>query len=585
MSTIKSEYVEMVKSLFSIPFIEDVKGNVHRPEFLYFDTRTGVPLLYLWDKGESKVLTPGVEPVMGEIALHDEKPWVAFAKDVGGTEDFAVYFLDYSTDEKYEITRGTIGRLTGLFWASDDVLVIGCDKKEYYVRVLNLDGTSRTVFTTDQQVVSSDYDYLRNVLIAAVGRGPGTKLAIITISTGDVKWVSESEASEDFFPKVYPEKGYLAYSTDVSGSTEIVIRSLETLTEIARAPVCGDIQFLPGMGNLEWINENTLFAAAAKDAQLSPRLLTISEGVWSDPLVSMSVLTSTRTSEGIVWTANSLCEPPCIQVFKEGKVTTLVQSLYTGEYMPGESHWYTSFDGRKIQGWLLKNPDPQAPLAVFCHGGPNFAILNMWRPDIQAVVQAGYHVFAPNFRGSTTFGSEFKNLNVGDIGGGDLKDVLYGAQYAAGVLGLKEKPAIVGGSYGGYATLQAVTTQPDAWAGGVALVPWVDLAASYELGDAHYRSLDIYLIGGTPEEKPELYRERSPVTHLSKLKSPVLVIAAENDSRCPLQPIEKFYEKAQELNLPVTLEIIREEGHAGGRIADMIRMFVLQLDFLKTLFD
>lgn len=585
MSVKENEYFEMVKSLFSVPFIEDVTGNVHRPEFLYFDTRTGVPLLYLWDKGESRVLTPGVEPVVGERALHDEKPWVAFAKDVGGTEDYAVYFLDYSTDEKYQITRGTIGRLTGLFWASDEVLVIGCDKKEYYVRVLNLDGSSRTVYTTDQQVVSSDYDYLRNVLIVSVGRGPGTKLAIINISTGDVKWVSESETSEDFFPKVYPEKGYLAYSTDVSGSTEIAIRSLETLTEIARAPVRGDIQFLPGMGNLEWVNENTMFAAASKDAQLSPRLLTISDGVWSDPLVSMSVLTSTRTSDGIVWTANSLCQPPCIQVFKNGKVTTLVQSLYTGEYMSGESHWYTSFDGRKIQGWLLKNPDSQAPLAVFCHGGPNFAILNMWRPDIQAVVQAGYHVFAPNFRGSTTFGSEFKNLNVGDIGGGDLKDVLYGAQYAAGVLELKEKPAIVGGSYGGYLTLQAVTTQPDAWAGGVALVPWVDLAATYELGDAHYRSLDVYLTGGTPEEKPELYRERSPVTHLSKLKSPVLLIAAENDSRCPLPPIEKFYEKAQELNLPVTLDIMKEEGHTGGKIAEMIRMYVLQLEFLKTLFE
>lgn len=385
MSVKESEYFEMVKSLFSIPFIEGVKGNVHRPEFLYFDTRTGVPLLYMWDKEETRVLTPGVEPVAGESALHDEKTWVAFAKDVGGSEDFAVYFLDYSTGETYQITEGTIGRLSGLFWTSDELVVIGCDKKEYYVRVLSLDNTSRTLYTTDQQMLSSDFDYLRNSLVVSVGRGPGTNLACIIISTGDIEWVSESDTSEEIFPRVYPEKGYLAYSTDVSGATEIVVRSLETLTEIARAPVCGDIQFLPGMGNLEWVNENTIFAAAAKEAQVSPRLLTISKGEWSDPLASMSVFTSTRTSEGIVWTASSLRQPPCVQVFKNGKVTTLIQSLYTGEYIAGEPHWYTSFDGRKIQGWLLKNPDPQAPLAVLCHGGPNFAIINMWRPDMQAM--------------------------------------------------------------------------------------------------------------------------------------------------------------------------------------------------------
>jgi len=268
-----------------------------------------------------------------------------------------------------------------------------------------------------------------------------------------------------------------------------------------------------------------------------------------------------------VWTASSLRQPPCVQVFKNGKVTTLIQSLYTGEYISGEPHWYTSFDGRKIQGWLLKNPDPQAPLAVLCHGGPNFAIINMWRPDMQAVVQAGYHVFAPNFRGS------------------DLKDVLHGAQYAADLLELEKKPAIAGGSYGGYLTLRAVTTQPDAWAGGAALLPWVDLTAQYELADAHYRGLSVYLLGGTPEETPELYRERSPITHLSKLKSPLLLIAAENDSRCPLPPIEKFYEKAQELDLPVTLDIMKEEGHSGGKIAGMIKMYVLQLEFLKTLFE
>lgn len=576
------KYPEIIQSLYSIPFIGGVSGNAHRSDFLYLDTRTGVPLLYRWD-GNPHVLTPSDEPVMGLAALHDTKPWVVFSKDVGGNEDYTLYVADYSTGKTTQVTKGAIGRLAGLFWASDDVIVVGCDKKEYYIRLYSLDGSSTSLYTTDQQIVSSDYDYHRKVVVAAVGRGPGTKIGIVDAS-GNVKWISESDQSEDVFPRVYPEKGYIAYSTDVSKNTEIVIRSLDTFKEIIRAPVEGDIEFLPGKGNIVWVDENTLFAAAAKDAQISPRLLTLSDKKWSHPLVDISVLISTRTSTGPVWVGSSLSQPACVQMYKDGKVITLIQPEYTGEYSPGESHWYPSFDGRKIQGWLLKNKNPHAPLLVFCHGGPNFATLNMWRPDVQHLVQAGYHVFAPNFRGSTTFGSEFKNLNIGDIGGGDLKDVLYGAKYAAEILGIKEKPGITGGSYGGYLTLQALTTQPDAWAGGVALVPWVEMVETYELADTHYRALSVYLFKGTPEENPDLYRERSPMTHLEKLKSPVLIIAGENDSRCPLSPIQKLYEKATELNLPVELEVIKEEGHKAFRISNMIKMFILQLEYLETLF-
>jgi pimeloyl-ACP methyl ester carboxylesterase len=404
------------------------------------------------------------------------------------------------------------------------------------------------------------------------------------VSKGEVKtFISESDKSEDTFPRIYSEKGYLAYTTDVSGDTEIVVRSLETSDTITRVKVPGDIYILPGMGNLVWVDENTLFVGVAKDAQVSPQLLTLSSHEWSGPLTDVSVLISSCTKDGPVWIGSSFSLPFCVQALKGKEVVTLIQSEYSGEYVSGESHWYTSFDGRKIQGWLLRNPDPEAPLVVSCHGGPNFAVVNMWGICILEIVQAGYHVFAPNFRGSTTFGSEFKMLNVGDIGGGDLKDVLYGAKYAQKVLGIEGNPIIVGGSYGGYLVMQALTTQPDEWAGGVAMVPTVDLVETHELADAHYRALDNYLLGGTPDEKPELYRERSPSTHLENLKSPVLIIHGENDPRCPIQPVKKLYERAQKLNLPVTLEIMKEEGHGSKKIPGMILMILLQLEFLKTL--
>ncbi|MBU7022720.1 MAG: S9 family peptidase [Theionarchaea archaeon] len=580
----ESEYFGMVQSLWSVPYILDITGTRTRSEFLYADMRTGAPLLYVWDKGECLTVAPDNNPITGLSALHSTEPLVAFARDEKGNEDFAVYVVDYTTHEMNKVTEGGIGRLTGLFWISDNEwLVIGCDSQGCFITLLHRDGTRHNLYTTDEQIVAADYDDKRELVVAAIGRGPGSRIALMNIRKKDITWISESDTSEDTFPRVFPEKGYYAYVTDVRDESEIVVRSMDTHRVVSRVSVKGDIQFLPGMGNLEWVDERTLFAAPAHEAELSPRLLDIEKRMWSEPLTGISVICSTRVREGVVWIGSSLSSPPRIQFFKKGKVTTLVQSGANG-YSSGESHWYSSFDGSRVQGWLVRTKNEKAPLVVLCHGGPNFASLNMWDAQLQGLVAAGYQVFAPNFRGSTTFGSAFKNLNIGDIGGGDVKDVLYGAKYAMNLLGLKGKPAITGGSYGGYLTLQALTTQPDEWAGGVALVPSVNLLQTYEMADAYYKALIAYLLGGPPEEKMDLYRERSPITHLKKLKSPVLIIAGENDSRCPLKPIQEFYEKATQLHLPVDLDVLKEEGHTGSHISSLVRMSVLQLEYLKPLF-
>ncbi|MGC1120691.1 MAG: alpha/beta fold hydrolase [Candidatus Methanofastidiosia archaeon] len=581
----ESEYFGMVQSLWSVPYILNVTGTRTRTEFLYTDTRAGVPLLYVWDNGECRAIAPDNNPITGLSALHNVRPWVVFGRDEKGTEDFAIYVVDYTTHEMRNVTEGGIGRLTGLFWVSDNEwLVIGCDNQGYFITLLHRDGTRCNLYTTDEQIVAADYDDKRELVVAAVGRGPGSKIALMNIRKKTITWISESDTSEDTFPRIFPEKGYYAYVTDVKGESEIVVRSVDTHEVVSRVSVRGDIQLLPGKGNLEWVDERTLFAAPAHEAELSPQLLDIEEKMWSEPLTDVSVIGSTRVRDGVVWIGTSLSQPPCIQLLEKGKVTTLVQSGISG-CSSGESHWYSSFDGNRVQGWLVKNKNEKAPLVVYCHGGPNFATLNMWDAELQGLEKAGYHVFAPNFRGSTTFGSAFKNLNIGDIGGGDVKDVLYGARYAMNLLGLKGKPAIVGGSYGGYLTLQALTTQPDEWAGGVALVPWVDLLQTYEMADAHYRALMAYLLGGPPEEKRDLYGDRSPITHVEKLKSPVLIIAGENDSRCPLKPIQEFCEKATQLHLPVNLEVLKEEGHTGSRISSLVRMSVIQLEYLRTCFD
>jgi len=220
---------------------------------------------------------------------------------------------------------------------------------------------------------------------------------------------------------------------------------------------------------------------------------------------------------------------------------------------------------------------------MYLHGGPTSTQGDWWYPEIPPLAIAGFHVFAPNFRGSHGFGMEFRDLNIGDLGGGDLQDVRYGARYAMEAVKTDRRPALFGGSYGGYLTLQGLLTQPDEWAGGVAIAPTTDWKQDYNLSDSHYRKFCVHFFGGTPAEKSDLYDDRSPITHLKGLTKPLLILHGENDTITPLEPVKKFSEEAEKLGLPVQLAITRDQGHGSLHNMNAIRDITLTLEHLRTI--
>ncbi len=543
-----------------------------------------MPLLYRLDPRDStdQLLTPGEEPVFalqGSASLHASKPLVIFGKDEGGDSNYAVYLLDYSSGELRRVS-GPMGRLFYVFWETDDTwLVVGHDQETVYARRLDGEGNTEDLYTTKEQILGAAYDNKRRLLAMTVGRGEGGRIAVMDVSRPeDLRWVPDQGVPPFYPPSVYPEKGYLAYTRDLEGEKqEIVVRSIDSLEEVFRVPV-------PGFGSGEWVDGENLFSVLLKDGRLSPHTVNVRTGEWSPPLTDASALFSTITKDGPVWVSNSFFQPPFLQALRGGKVVALTPPTRVLEGAKAESHYYQSFDGRKVQGWLLRSPDPRAQLVVYCHGGPTAVQGDWWWPEIPALVLAGYHVFAPNFRGSDGFGSKFRDLNIGDLGGGDLKDVVYGMRYASGLLGLEgAKTLIVGGSYGGYLTLEALTTQPDQWRGGVAIAAPTDWTEYYGIVDSHYRGFCVHFFGGTPLEKPELYRDRSPMTHLPGLRSPLLLLHGENDRMTPLGPVRRFYDEARKRGLPVELVVTKDEGHGSLRDMNAIRDTVLTLEHLRKL--
>jgi dipeptidyl aminopeptidase/acylaminoacyl peptidase len=246
--------------------------------------------------------------------------------------------------------------------------------------------------------------------------------------------------------------------------------------------------------------------------------------------------------------------------------------------------WYESADGLKIHAWYLPaayGPVPQ-PAVVWAHGGPGAQTYDAWNPDLQSISQSGFAVLAPNFRGSTGYGAEFRNMNLSDLGGGDLEDVVAGAKWLAKQREIdKSKIAIFGRSYGGYMTLMALTKRPEVFAAGVALVPVTDWLELYELDDAALRKNDEELFGGPPEKKGELYRDRSPINFVSNIRVPVLIKAGRNDPSCHIQPIEKFVKRLEEMKRPHEFIVEEKEGHMSGRVDALKRDVTTGVNYLK----
>jgi dipeptidyl aminopeptidase/acylaminoacyl peptidase len=210
-----------------------------------------------------------------------------------------------------------------------------------------------------------------------------------------------------------------------------------------------------------------------------------------------------------------------------------------------EELWYTSTkDGRDLHGWIVTPPDHEAsrpyPLIVEIHGGPISHYGPHFSPEIQLMASAGYVVFYPNARGSTSYGEEFADLLYHDFSGGEYQDIIDGVELliAEGVAAA-DSLYVTGGSAGGTSTAWIVGTT-DRFQAAVVQKPvmnWISktLAADNHYGYAHSR------YPGQPWENPMDYWDVSPISLVGSVTTPTMVILGELDLRTPTWEAKQLY--------------------------------------------
>ena len=240
---------------------------------------------------------------------------------------------------------------------------------------------------------------------------------------------------------------------------------------------------------------------------------------------------------------------------------------------------WRSSDGLEIEGLLCLPVGHEVgksyPLIVEPHGGPRSSRDLGFKPTWHYFSGEGFAYFAPNFRGGDGYGNDFATANYNDWGGGDYQDIMTGIDFLIEEGIADSDRLIVGGSsYGGYMTTWIIT-HTDRFKAACNVCGVINLASFYAQTDIP-SFMSLYF-AGPPSQGLELYRERSPISHVDLTQTPTLILHGEEDIRVPLPQSEEFYAGLKAAGVETVFVKYPREGHSIGEPRHQLDMLKRQL--------
>jgi len=281
------------------------------------------------------------------------------------------------------------------------------------------------------------------------------------------------------------------------------------------------------------------------------------------------------------WTATAENEPPEPKVKSLTGVWNLTDLCQT-QLAPAELFTWQSADGLEISGWLYRANPNQEQAILFIHGGPSSHAEDKLHPQIQYLVAHGFNILAVNYRGSTGFGLAFRELIKEDgWGGREQVDIASGASalIAAG-LATPGRVGVTGTSYGGYSSWCLIThTSPDLIAAAAPICGMTDLVVDYETTRPDLRPYSEEMLGGSPAQAPQRYRERSPIHFLDRIKGKLLIVQGGRDPNVTPENVRQARQRLDELGIPYEILVFEDEGHGIYKTTNQAVLYTALADF------
>ncbi|MBI4234459.1 MAG: S9 family peptidase [Chloroflexi bacterium] len=375
-------------------------------------------------------------------------------------------------------------------------------------------------------------------------------LAYLDLGTGRLRYLVTGPGDVESLA-LSPGGRRLAYARNQEGYSHLYLRDLRQGTEVE-------------------------VAGLARGTLLDPRWA--SETTWSPDGSRLAFTFSSPSHTPDVW----------VYDMRRKAVRQVTHSSLAGvpreTLVEPELVHYTTFDGLRIPAFLYTpagaRPDSSWPVVVDVHGGPEAQERPTFNQVIQYLVGMGYGVLAPNVRGSTGYGKACTHLDDVRLRPDAVRDLEYAWRWLEETgWGHPKRIAVMGGSYGGFMVLAALTSQPDLWAAGVDIVGIANFLTFLQNTGPWRRRLRAAEYGD-PERDAEFLREISPLSHVDRIRAPLMVIHGANDPRVPVGEAEQIVGAVRARGVVAEYLRFEDEGHGLVKRHNRIKAYTAVAAFL-----
>lgn len=579
-------HVRMVKS-----FEYDPRGK----RISFISDFTGVPQVWELDRGDRwpaqtsfsmkgitfiKYIASTSELVIGMDTDGDEKEQLYLIKENGdqipltNSPEHLHLFGDSSPDGKW------------IAWSSNRR---NSDFLDVYIQ--NLETLEiRRVFTGEGTFhVEKWFPDGNTLLIRKVSAPLDYDLGVLSLDTGGIDWITNHQRGAGYKDIHFNKDGDLIYLLTNQDREFYGLACIQLATKQLIWLERGEWDF----EDLTMNKEKNKLAFAMNEGGISKGNLVDLERstlfTWDTPMGVMTNIRFSPDQQKLAYVLNGPSNPSDIweldlKTLQAERLTHISRTpILEEKLVDPELISYPSFDHLSIPAFYYKprGAAGKFPVVVYIHGGPESQSRAAYSPFLQFLLEQGYAVVAPNIRGSTGYGKTYTGLDNGRKRMDAVKDVIFLIEWLKKKGEIDpEKVAIMGGSYGGFMVLMAISHYPELWAAAIDVVGMSSLRTFLQttspwrkkLREAEY---------GTIEEDGEFFDSIDPLKHADRIKAPLMVVHGVNDPRVPIQESEQIVKKLKGRNHPVEFIRVEEEGHTMVKLNNKLNSYTNMALFLK----
>jgi dipeptidyl aminopeptidase/acylaminoacyl peptidase len=499
-----------------------------------------------------------------------------FGMDAGGNERTQLFLLE--DGEARDLTRAPEAiHYSGGFSPDGTRIAYTATRRngtDFDVFVQELDGKPEMIWEVSGYHTVSDWSSDGSFLLVSRHRSNlDNDLYRLTLATGEATLLTPHEGEARFYGACVTPGGRSAYlATDRDGDFMRLARlDLSTLEltyltpddwDVESVDLSRDGRYLLASRNVEGYSDLMLFSGEGRrmpDPDVPDGIVGDFEFSPDSRRLVFTLVGPTRNAD--VWVLD----------LPDGDARRITRSSTAG--IPGSTFLrpglvrYPTFDGREIPALFYEPDEDDAPVVVNVHGGPESQSRPAFAPVTQYLLHRGYAVFFPNVRGSTGYGKAYTHLDDVGLRMDSVRDLAHAAFW------LRERGhksvAVMGGSYGGFMVLAALTEYPELWSAGVDIVGIANLVTFLENTGSYRRALRESEYGSLERDRG-LLESISPIHKAENIEAPLMVIHGKNDPRVPVGEAEQIVERVRESGGIVEYLLYEDEGHGLAKLKNRL---------------